>query len=489
MPYNGWYFETEYSNTFDTTISGYWEIKSMSMSTSKKSNGVVCRFCPSNTGWLHLGSARTALYSYAYAKKMGGKVILRIEDTDKARSTHESLVDIMTGLDWLGLKFDDGPSLEDVKNKNYKKDYFQSQRTDIYNKYVDKLLQDGMAYEQDGAVMFKMNKIDYQVNDLILGRVNFDREECKDFAIRRADGGVLFHLCVVIDDALSGVTHVIRANDHLSNTPKHIALYNALKFKVPQYAHMPLILDDKGAKLSKRRDDQFVLIKDYRANGYLPETIINILGTLGWSAPNGVDKFDLDFLCQNFDIKQCGKANARYDQKKLLSFNSRDLAAMNFDKFCEKAYEYGQIFYSDFINKCGTKQRFNEIMLGYHGRVKTLKDIFTNANAFVDNNIEYDSGAVEKIVTTVEGAIGILDDIRNTLDNLMIWNKDTLNKVVTQFSVDKKLSMNKVAQPIRVALFGNTVSPPIDTTLLILGKKESIRRIDAFLEKFALVKA
>jgi glutamyl-tRNA synthetase len=245
---------------------------------------IVTRFCPSNTGALHFGSARTAIFALAYARKMGGKCVLRIENTDKVRSTHESLVDILGGLEWLGLKFDDGPSIKSVKEHKYDHRYFQSERAAIYNAYIDKLVGQGNAYiNSDGVTVFKMPQEDVSFVDTILGKITVGKDQLKDFPIRRADGSVLFHACVVIDDALSGITNVIRGNDHLSNVPKHIQLYKAFGFKVPTYSHMPLILDSGGAKLSKRRTDQCVLIKDFRAKGFLPSAVINAIGQMGWS--------------------------------------------------------------------------------------------------------------------------------------------------------------------------------------------------------------
>jgi glutamyl-tRNA synthetase len=430
-----------------------------------------------------MGSARTAVFAYAYARKMGGKCILRIENTDKARSTHESLVDIMTGLEWLGLKFDEAPKMEDILVGKYDKQFFQSERADIYNSYINQLIKDGKAFINDeGVTVFKMSQEDIAVNDLILGQVIYPKDQHKDFPIRRADGSVLFHACVVIDDALSGVTHVIRANDHLANTPKHIKLYEAFGFKVPQYAHMPLILDDKGAKLSKRRTDQFVLIKDFKENGYLPETIINILGLMGWSAPDKREQFDLDYMCQNFDIKDCLKSNSRYDVKKLTSFNGEYINQMSDELFAETMIKYLSTFHSEFFEKLWAKfdnNKISQIFKIYKSRIKTLKDIVNLSAFLINDEIKYDQEAVNKHLLKDDGfGLKVLEEAGFHLSNL-VWNVENIEGVLTSFAQNKlKVGVGKVMQPIRVAVTGSTISPPIGETLVLLGQDETVKRIN-----------
>jgi glutamyl/glutaminyl-tRNA synthetase len=414
-----------------------------------------------------MGSARTAVFAYAYARKMGGKCILRIENTDKARSTHESLVDIMTGLEWLGLKFDEAPKMEDIVEGKYDKQFFQSERADIYNSYINQLIKDGKAFINDeGVTVFKMSQEDITVNDLILGQVTYPKDQHKDFPIRRADG----------------VTHVIRANDHLANTPKHIKLYEAFGFKVPQYAHMPLILDDKGAKLSKRRTDQFVLIKDFKENGYLPETIINILGLMGWSAPDKREQFDLDYMCQNFDIKDCLKSNSRYDVKKLTSFNGEYINQMSDELFAETMIKYLSTFHSEFFEKLWAKfdnNKISQIFKIYKSRIKTLKDIVNLSAFLINDEIKYDQEAVNKHLLKDDGfGLKVLEEAGFHLSNL-VWNVENIEGVLTSFAQNKlKVGVGKVMQPIRVAVTGSTISPPIGETLVLLGQDETVKRIN-----------
>lgn len=444
---------------------------------------VVTRFAPSPTGTLHLGSARTALYSYAYAKKMGGRCILRIEDSDASRSTQESLIDIISGLEWLGFKFDSGPTLEDAKNGNYSKDFFQSKRADIYNEYIEKLLSKDKAYiGENGAVMFRMPQTDVSFSDMILGYVKVPKDQQKDFPIRRANGQILFHACVCIDDALMGVTNVIRANDHLTNTPKHIELFKAFGFEPPKFAHMPLILDDKREKLSKRRTDQFVLIKDFRKNGVLPETIINILGLMGWSNKDKKAEFGLDYICQNFDILDCGKANAVYDQKKLNNINSEKIKKMTLEQFRAASYGYGKEFYPEFMDNV-TSSQWNELTAAYHSRSKTLSEMFRNGRFFITNNIEYQQEIVEKLDNKL---FGILEDFVWFIGSLHEpdWTEQNLTDKINQFVADSKIKINDLGQIVRFACSGTNVTPPLHVTLAILGKDRSIQRMRDCLNYF-----
>jgi glutamyl/glutaminyl-tRNA synthetase len=449
---------------------------------------VVTRFCPSNTGWLHLGSARTALYAFAYAKKMGGKFVGRIENTDKARSTQESLIDILDGLAWLGIQFNEGPSLQEAQKGIYNPKYYQSERKAIYDEYIDKLVQTNKAYiNNDGVTVFRMPQKDYVVHDQILGEVTFHADSQKDFPIRRADGSVLFHACVVLDDALMGVTDIIRANDHLSNTPKHIALYEAFGFNVPRYAHMPLILDQSGAKLSKRRDDQFVLIKDFRAAGYSPDSVVNLIGLLGWRAPDGQEEFDLNYICQNFDIKDCGKVNAKYDAKKLESISSNRIKKMNPDVWARQVAIHGIQYYPDFaarFNNLCEPDKFNDFCEVYRERSKTLKDPYELGKFFAEKP-QYDDAAVDKILCQNDYlGLSLLDEMYEIFSNTKEWTKETINDAINSLANDIQIGVGKIAQAIRVAVSGSTVSPPIDMTLVLLGRRNTLERIATALAIF-----
>ena len=433
---------------------------------------IVTRFCPSNTGSLHLGSARTAIMALAHAKKNGGKCVLRIENTDKARSTHESLMDILDGLEWLGVKFDSGPSMAEVKHGKYDPRYFQSERGDIYNSYIDKLINEDKAYiNADNVTVFKMPKEDVTFVDTILGEVTVPASELKDFPIRRADGSVLFHACVVIDDALSGITNVIRANDHASNTPKHIQLYKAFGFKVPTYSHMPLILDQSGAKLSKRRTDQCVLIKDFRAKGFLPSAVINMIGLMGWSPKDKIEVFDLDYLCKNFDIKDCLATNAKYDSAKMLSINAEHIKKLSVTDFGQELYKWAEQFAPEFVDKLNSIKDFEYFCKVFQPRCKVLSDIVA-VSRFMFEDVVYDEKQIAKHIKA-----DVVTRAAECMKGIDRWTDNNINDAINQAVTDLGIQIGKFAQPLRVMITGNGISPEIVPTLILLGKEKTMKRI------------
>lgn len=425
------------------------------------------RFAPSNTGYLHLGSARTALFAYAVAKANGGTFSLRIEDTDQQRSTKESLLDILHGLKWLGIEWENhGPSIAHVNKNIYDKEWFQSQRNDFYQEIIEKLLKSKNAYKDNDVIMFKMPKEDIILNDIVLGEIKFSYSEFKDFPITRNDGSPLFHLTNVADDIAHNNGILIKGNDHLSNSPKHIAIFRALNADVPAYAHLPLILDDKGAKLSKRRTDQFVLIKDFIANGYLPSAIINMLGTLGWSPKDRPEYFDIDYICKSFKIEDCLKANPRYDMKKLESINTHHIRKLSEDELKEYMMRYNY----NFAEKA--KDKYPNIQHYILPRCKTLKDVIHHSEFIVNDSVEYNQDDVAKHLNK-----DIVDKAINKLKRIEQWNKQTIMSTVNELVNDTGLTIGKVSMSLRVALTGKSISPPIDDTILLLGRHNSLNRL------------
>src|SRR5512137_129626 len=279
------------------------------------------RFAPSPTGFLHIGGARTALFNWLYARHTGGSFILRIEDTDAARNTQEAVNVILNGLRWLGLDWDEGPITSDATgpSKGDVAPYFQSQRRESYQRRVEALLSHGLAYEHEGAMKFKMTREPVLISDLVVGDVRrelTDREQVDpDFVIVRSDGQPVFQLVNVVDDLEMNITHVIRGEDHLSNTAKHIALFKAFGVQPPKYAHIPLILNIDGTKMSKR--DKGASLTTYMEEGYAPEALVNYLCLLGWSPKNNREKMPLAELIQLFDLHQILRHNARFDLGKL----------------------------------------------------------------------------------------------------------------------------------------------------------------------------
>src|SRR5947209_8408829 len=302
---------------------------------------VRVRFAPSPTGFLHIGGARTALFNWLYARHTGGAFILRIEDTDVARNTQEAVEVILDGLRWLGLIWDEGPVTGDATgpSKGDRGPYFQSQRRENYQRRVEALLSRGLAYEQQGAVKFKMQQDPVVIPDLVVGNVTrelTDREKLDpDFVIVRSDGQPVFHLVNVVDDLDMGITHVIRGEDHLSNTAKHIALFRAFGVEPPKYAHIPLILNIDGTKMSKR--DKGASLTTYMEEGYPAEALINYLCLLGWSLKNNREKMPISEVIEAFDLPQILRANARFDLAKLNWLNGEYIREMSAERFYELA--------------------------------------------------------------------------------------------------------------------------------------------------------
>ena len=299
------------------------------------------RFAPSPTGYLHIGGARTALFNWLYARHTGGTFILRIEDTDAARNSQEAVDVILNGLRWLGLDWDEGPLTGDATgaSKGDFGPYFQSQRKENYQRRVEALLSHGLAYEHEGAIKFKMQREPVTIHDLVVGdvvRKLTDREEADpDFVIQRSDGQPVFHLVNVIDDLEMDITHVIRGEDHLSNTAKHIALFNAFGVKPPHYAHIPLILNGDGSKMSKR--DKGASLTSYLDDGFLPEAVVNFLCLLGWSPKENREKLTLAETIERFDLPQILRHNAKFDYEKLLWLQGEYARELKDDRFYELA--------------------------------------------------------------------------------------------------------------------------------------------------------
>src|SRR3989338_1361608 len=268
---------------------------------------VRVRFAPSPTGYLHIGGARTALFNWMYAKAHGGQFILRSEDTDKARSKPEYLDEILDSMRWLGLNWDEF--------------YKQSDRFDLYRKHAQKLLDEGKAYKDGEAVLLKMPQQQIKIYDLIRGEITVDSAEIKDQVLLKSDGSPAYSFACVVDDALMQISCVIRGEDHISNTPKQIVIYEALGFKLPKFAHLPLILDDERARLSKRAGA--VAVTDYRKQGFLPEAVVNYLMLLGWSPGDNKEKIDLAQAVKKFSIKRINKAGAAFSMDKLKWLNGQ----------------------------------------------------------------------------------------------------------------------------------------------------------------------
>ena len=356
------------------------------------------RFAPSPTGYLHIGGARTALFNWLYARHTGGTFILRIEDTDAARNSQEAVDVILNGLRWLGLDWDEGPLTGDATGpgKGDYGPYFQSQRKAHYQRRIEALLSHNLAYEHEGAIKFRMQREPVTIHDLVVGdvvRKLTDREEIyPDFIIMRSDGQPVFHLVNVIDDLEMNITHVIRGEDHLSNTAKHIALFNAFGVKPPHYAHIPLILNGDGSKMSKR--DQGASLTSYLDTGFLPEAVVNFLCLLGWSPKENREKLTLPEIIERFDLPQILRHNARFDYEKLLWLQGEYARELVPDRFYELAVHT--------FARAGVDT--NRFPLGYvkaaldtcKGKFKTFSELPGYAGFYFADTLVYDAEAVKK---------------------------------------------------------------------------------------------
>lgn len=453
------------------------------------------RFAPSPTGMLHIGGVRTALFSWLYARRHGGTFILRIEDTDRERSTDEATQVILDGMEWLGLTADEGP-------------FYQTRRMDRYKEVIGEFLKAGKAYHcycskeeleemrnrqlaakqkprydgtcrhrteprpgVDPVVRFR-NPIEGSVvvPDVIHGNVVFDNMELDDLIIARSDGTPTYNFCVVVDDNDMKVTHVIRGDDHLNNTPRQINMLMALGATIPVYAHVPMILGADGAKLSKRHGAVSVL--QYREEGFLPEALLNYLVRLGWSHGDQ-EVFSMEEMTQLFDIKDVNKSASAFNPDKLLWLNQQHIMRSTPERlahYLKPQLEALGVHASD-------DRKLAAVAKAQQERAKTLKEMAQNSVFFFSELSGYDEKAAKKNLTA--DAVGPLTAIREKLAALESWSAPAIHDAVNQTATELAVGMGKVAQPIRVAVSGTSVSPPIDVTLEVLGCETTLARLAA----------
>jgi glutamyl-tRNA synthetase len=463
---------------------------------------VRTRFAPSPTGYLHVGGARTALFCYLHARKHGGQFILRIEDTDLERSTAESVNAILEGMTWLGLDYDEGP-------------FYQTERFDRYNAVIDQLLEQGLAYRCDcprerlerlrEEQMAQKIKPRYDghcrnrpidpakphvirfrnpddgsvvVEDLIRGRLVFSNTELDDLIIRRSDGSPTYNLTVVVDDADMGITHVIRGDDHINNTPRQINILRALAREAPRYAHVPMILGDDGARLSKRHGAVSVIA--YRDAGYLPEALLNYLVRLGWSHGDR-EIFSLEEMIRLFEIHEVNKAAS--------SFNTDKLDWLNQHYIANGEPAHIARLLSPHLGRLGidpaTGPELSLVVQAQAARAKTLAELAAiSAFCYVDF-ADYEPDAAKKHLRPV--AREPLARLKSAFELLALedWTPEALHRVVERVAEELGEKLGKVAQPLRVAIVGRAASPGIDVTLQLVGKEATLRRIERALSYIA----
>ena len=461
---------------------------------------VVTRFPPSPTGYLHIGGARTALFNWLYARKLGGRMVFRIEDTDRERSTQAAVDAIFEGMAWLGLDYDDGP-------------YFQTKRFDRYCAALEALLASGKAYhcycakerlealratqmankekprydghcrERTGpapsdvrpVVRFKTPQNGgIVVVDQVHGAVEFSNDELDDLIIARSDGTPTYHLTVVVDDIDMGITHVIRGDDHLNNTPRQIHILEALGARRPVYAHVPMINGTDGKKLSKRHGA--VSVMQYRDEGFLPEALLNYLARLGWSHGDQ-ELFTRAEMTAKFDLDAINKSAASFNLEKLLWVNQQYIQTLPITRLVEAC--------RPFLDAAGlsesTGPAFAEVIEAQRTRARTLLEIVDKSRLFYGEEVEFDQSAFDKHLSSADPAL--LDNCIARLRVLEHWTTDALHGVVESIASELGLKLGLVAQPLRVAVTGGTASPAIDVTLQLLGRECCVRRLRRAIER------
>jgi glutamyl-tRNA synthetase len=446
---------------------------------------VRVRFAPSPTGFLHIGGARTALFNWLYARHTGGAFVLRIEDTDVARNTQAAVSVILDGLRWLGLEWDEGPITGDATGpgKGEFGPYFQSQRKEDYRRRVEALLSRGFAYEHEGAVKFKMTREPIVIHDAVVGDVRrelTDREAADpDFVIVRSDGEPVFHLVNVVDDLEMNITHVIRGEDHLSNTPKHIALFRAFGVPPPQYAHIPLILNPDGSKMSKR--DQGALMTAYMDAGYLPEAVVNYLCLLGWSPKDNREQLPIAEVIERFDLPQILRANARFDHGKLLWLQGEYARELNDDRFYELCVHA--------LARSGLDT--NHFPVSYvkaaldtcKGKIKLFTELPAYAGFYFKEEFDYNpEGATKDFVPENRPR---LQKLRESFAGAKPFTAANLEVTLKRVAAELGVKAGVLVHPTRLACTGNTAGPSLYHLLEVLGKDPALQRIDRALAKMS----
>ncbi len=446
---------------------------------------VRVRFAPSPTGFLHIGGARTALFNWLYARHTGGTFILRIEDTDAARNSQEAVDVILNGLRWLGLDWDEGPVGSDATgpSKGDVGPYFQSQRKENYQRRVEALLSRGLAYEQEGAVKFKMPREAVLIPDLVVGDVSrelTDREQADpDFVIVRSDGQPVFHLVNVVDDLEMNVTHVIRGEDHLSNTAKHIALFRAFGVEPPKYAHIPLILNIDGTKMSKR--DQGASLTTYMQEGYAPEAIVNYLALLGWSPKGNREKLPCSEIVELFDLPQILRHNARFDLAKLNWLNGEYLREMADDRFYEQSIH--ALARAGFDTNKYPLEYVKAALDTCKGKVKLFGELPAYAGFYFTDEIRYDAEAANR--EFVPENKPRLAKLREALAKLVPFEHDGVGATLGAVAKECGVKTGVLVHPTRLACCGAAAGPSLYHLIAILGKERSLKRIDNALARIS----
>jgi len=417
------------------------------------------RFAPSPTGYLHVGGARTALFNWLYARRHGGAFILRIEDTDVERSQPEMVTGILDGLRWLGIDWDEGPEIDGPHAP-----YFQSQRLERYRAAARQLLDSGQAFEDDGAIRFKVPPGKTQFTDSVHGPIEFDNEHIESFVILRSDTHPTYHLSVVVDDIDMAITHVVRGDDHISNTPKQVLLYNAFGKPAPAFAHVPLIMGPDKQRLSKRHGATSVT--EYEKQGYIPEAMFNFLALLGWGTGSNDELFTREELIQRFNLEGISGGNAVFNTEKLDWFNHQHLLRLSDEELIKRLGATG----------LRADTRSAAILSLLRPRCKKLTDFAEQIRPFFEDPSGYDPEGVKKHLST-PGTADHLRELRKVYEQSE-WNEAALEKDLRQLAESRTVKAAALIHGTRLALTGRMVSPGLFEMLVILGRETVLRRLD-----------
>ena len=450
---------------------------------------VRVRFAPSPTGFFHIGSARTALFNWLYARHTGGTFVLRIEDTDKERNTEEALQILLEGMKWMGMDWAEGPDV----GGNYGP-YFQSQRQPIYDEYLEKLIAAGRTYEKDGAIWFKLEgerystyddylKIEIEkvkampvvIEDEVRGRV--ERAEEKDFVLVRKDGSPGFHLVNVIDDITMGITHVIRGEDHLSNTSKHVELYNAFGVKPPKFAHIPLILKEEGSgKMSKR--DKGALIEEYEARGFLAVAVRNYISLLGWNPKDEREKMNIDEIIELFDFSGINKGNSRFDEKKLSALNAEYLRELNIESFTFLARPL--LNEAGVVSENADENYLQAVLTLCQPKARSLDTLSELCGYFFVDDYAMDEKTGAKIAKKTD-SIELLGEVIPILESIKSFDADTLKSALETHAESKDQKVFAYFPALRYATSGQGGGPDLLPMLAVMGRERVVARIKRFI--------
>jgi glutamyl-tRNA synthetase len=440
------------------------------------SSDIRVRFAPSPTGYLHIGGARTALFNWLFARHHGGKFVLRIEDTDIRRNTEEAMAAIYEGLEWLGLNWDEGPRVGGEFGP-----YLQSERTELYERYLKKLQDAGHIFDDQGALRFRSPREHVIVDDVVCGKIDFDLSNPAthpDMTIRRPDGSWIFHFVNVIDDLEMKISHVIRGEDHLSNTPKHIEIFRALGATPPHYAHIPLILNRDGSKMSKR--DEGARVEYYIRRGYLPAAVRNYLCLLGWSPKDNREKIGIDEIVRIFDLKNIGRSSATFDPDKLHWLNgeyARELSDSEFYDLAVAKLKSSGVNLDDFPEKY-----VRDALQTCKGKINTFDELPAYCGFYFTENFEYNPEGVARHFT-VENKLK-LKAVRDALSALKKFDVTEIEATLKSTAAKLDVKVGAIIHPTRLAVTGSNVGPSLYHLLEVLGNEKVIARIDRALSAF-----